>query len=172
MEYNEKYTGEGQDTTQGQEEMQEQEGMQTIEFTSLEDLLSQDIQEVARGEADVSLKNGKLIKLPIRAVGAEVTERIRKQCTRHVQTRTGRFAELDELRYNCLLIAEGTDTTRTNIRWNDPALAKKVGVKTPAPEFVIPKVLSVGGINELSLKIAALSGTNIPFDDMVDAAKN
>lgn len=145
---------------------------QTLEFASLEDLLNQNINEVARGEAEVKLKNGKAIKLPIKAVGADVVERIRKQCTKHVQTRTGRFSELDELRYNCLLIAEGTDETRTNIRWNDPELAKKVGVRTPAPEFIIPKIISVGGINELSLKIAALSGTDIPFEDMVEAAKN
>lgn len=146
---------------------------QVLEFASLEDLLQEDISQRATGEVEIELVNGKDIKLPLQAISPDEEQAIRKRATKYVNgKRGGRFAETDDLLYNCLVIAKATDTNRTNINWNSKDLADKVGARIPAPEFIIPKFLSLGGIGTAVEAITELSGIKDTFDVQVEAAKN
>jgi 4-hydroxy-3-methylbut-2-en-1-yl diphosphate synthase IspG/GcpE len=143
----------------------------TVQFSTLEDLLSTDI-ETTRDQVEVELRGGKKIILPIISVDPDVEADIRKKCTRYIKDKTQRFPVVDDLKYNCLMINAATDTERTTIRWNDKKLAEKVGAMAAAPLEVIPKVLSLGGIVKAIEKISEISGLKQSFDELVEEAKN
>lgn len=141
-------------------------------FASLDDLLSVNPDDAKYSEENVELVNGKVIKLPIKSITADKEAEIRKAATKYITTPKGRFPQLDDLRYNVLIIEAGTDSNRTDINWKDPNLAKKLGAPVPNPEFTIPKLLSLGGLSKASLAIIELSGLDSSFEDKVEAVKN
>lgn len=142
------------------------------EFLCLEDLLQVNANDRQKGKAEIELVNGKTVCIPIQAVTADEEAAIRKRATRSIPTKRGRVQETNDLLYNSLLIAKATDQSRTNLNWQSKELAEKVNAKVPAPEFIIPKFISIGGIIELVDKITSLSGLKDDFDDQVDAVKN
>lgn len=142
-----------------------------VEFVSLNDVLNENL-DLVTGEVDVELVNGKVIKLPIKAITAETEAAIRKKCTKYVQTKQGRFPELDDAKYNAKIIEAGTDSSRTNLDWGSQELATKVGAVVPAAEFTVPKVLSLGGIVKAAEEITRLSGLDIPMNEAVEAARD
>lgn len=142
------------------------------EFLSLEDLLEINTNERPIGEINVELVNGKLVKLPIKSVTADEEKAIRRQATKIVRTNRERFEDTNDLVYNSLLIDKATDKDRTNLNWRSKELAEKVGAKTPSPEFIVPKLLSLGGIIEAVQEITKLSGIKDDFEKQVEAVKN
>ncbi|KIV55055.1 hypothetical protein AM501_26870 [Aneurinibacillus migulanus] len=144
---------------------------ETVQFSSLEELLSTDI-DTTRDQVTVTLRGGNEITLPIVSVDPDVEAAIRKKCTKYLKDKAQRFPVIDDLKYNCLMIDAATDTTRTTIRWNDKKLADKVGAMIATPIEVIPKVLSLGGIVKAIERISEISGLNQNFDEMVEEVKN
>ncbi|MED0679704.1 hypothetical protein P4S83_17715 [Aneurinibacillus thermoaerophilus] len=138
---------------------------QTIEFISLEDILNEDLSAVST-EIPVQLINGKYTKLKIKSITQEQEAKIRKRCTRYEGGKRGMKTPVinDEL-YNPLIIAAATE-----VDWG--MFAEKVGATVPAPEFIIPKVLSIGGIVHAVQEIQRISGLDEDMDELVKAAKN
>ncbi|GED16760.1 phage tail assembly chaperone [Aneurinibacillus migulanus] len=138
---------------------------ENIEFISLEEILSEDLNVVTE-EVPVQLINGKYLKLEIKSITQEVEAKIRKRCTRYEGSKkSARTPVLDDALYSSLLIAEAT-----NVDWG--MFAEKVGAKVPAPEFIIPKVLSLGGIVQATQGITRISGLDEEMEDLIAAAKN
>lgn len=138
---------------------------ENIEFVSLEEILSEDLNFVTE-KIPVQLINGKYLQLEIKSITQEAEAKIRKRCTRYEGSKKSvRTPVIDDVLYHPLIIAEATD-----IDWG--MFAEKVGAKVPAPEFIIPKLLSIGGIFHAVQEIQRISGIDEEMDDLVRAAKN
>ncbi len=149
--------------------------LQKKQFASLEDLFGVDTDDRVRGEKKVQTIDGNYIELPLKSIDADVAQSIKKASTRKIPQGKGvpMLEELNEAKYNALMIAAATDETRTNINWKSPELAQKVKAPTPAPEFVVPKILSLGGIVAATQYIIELSGLGQDsMEDEIDAVKN
>ncbi|WP_319618303.1 phage tail assembly chaperone [Bacillus cereus group sp. BfR-BA-01700] len=134
--------------------------LQKKQFASLDDLFGVNTDERVRGEVQVQTIDGKYIVLPMKSVDADEAQKIRKASIKKIPQGKGApmLEELNETKYNALMIAAATDETRTNINWSSPELQKKVGAPVPNPEFIVPKILSLGGIIKAADFIVELSG--------------
>ncbi|EOV9528858.1 hypothetical protein ACN5TA_004012 [Bacillus cytotoxicus] len=143
-------------------------------FASLEDLFSVNVDDRVRGEAQIQAINGHMLSIPFKSITAEEEQSIRKAATKRIKQPNGQFLEVqDEQKYNALLIATATDETRTDIKWDSPELAQKIGVPVPSPWLIIPKMLSLGGIVTATQYIIELSGLgNNSFEEDIEAVKN
>ncbi|MFY0147812.1 phage tail assembly chaperone [Bacillus cytotoxicus] len=143
-------------------------------FASLEDLFSVNVDDRVRGEAQIQAINGHMLSIPFKSITAEEEQSIRKAATKRIKQPNGQFLEVqDEQKYNALLIATATDETRTDIKWDSPELAQKIGVPVPSPWLIIPKMLSLGGIATATQYIIELSGLgNNSFEEDIEAVKN
>ncbi len=136
-----------------------------IQFVSLEDILSEDLSVVTE-KIPIQLINGKYIELEIKSITQEEEVKIRKRCTKYEGSKKGvRTPVLDEVLYSSLMIAAATD-----VDWKK--FAEKVGAQVPAPEFIIPKLFSMGGIVRATQGITRLSGIDEDMEDLIEAAKN
>lgn len=149
--------------------------LQKKQFASLEDLFGVDTNERVRGEVKVQTIDGKYFVLPMKSIDAEEEQKIRKTSTTKIPQKKGLppLEQMNEAKYNALMIAAATDETRTNIDWKSPELAKKVGAPVPNPEFIVPKFLSLGGIVKATQYIVELSGLGQDsMEEEIDAVKN
>ncbi|AYF06337.1 hypothetical protein MLA2C4_11845 [Bacillus mobilis] len=149
--------------------------LQKKQFASLEDLFGVNTDERVRGEVKVQTIDGKYFVLPMKSIDAEEEQKIRKTSTTKVPQKKGLppLEQMNEAKYNALMIAAATDETRTNIDWKSPELAKKVGAPVPNPEFIVPKFLSLGGIVKATQYIVELSGLGQDsMEEEIDAVKN
>ncbi len=150
------------------------EAVAKSKFASLEDLFGVNVEDRVRGEEKIQAINGNRLAIPFKSITAEEEQNIRKAATKRVKQPNGQFLEVqDEQKYNALLIATATDETRTDIRWDSPELAQKVGVPVPSPWLIIPKMLSLGGIVTATQYIIELSGLGSgSFESELEDVKN
>ncbi|EMA6344885.1 hypothetical protein U3450_003943 [Bacillus cytotoxicus] len=143
-------------------------------FASLEDLFAVNVDDRVRGEVQIQAVNGHMLSIPFKSITADEEQNIRKAATKRIKLPNNQFQEVqDESKYNALLIATATDETRTNIKWDSPELAQKIGVPVPSPWLIIPKMLSLGGIVTATQFIIELSGLgNNSFEEDIEAVKN
>lgn len=145
------------------------------QFASLDDLFAVNTDDRVRGELEVQTIDGKYIVLPMKSVDAEEEQNIRKSAIKKIPQGKGKppLEQMNEAKYNALMIAAATDETRTNIDWKSPELAKKVGAPVPNPEYIVPKILSLGGIVKATDYIVELSGLGEgSAEDEIDSVKN
>ncbi|MGD2273217.1 phage tail assembly chaperone [Bacillus wiedmannii] len=150
-------------------------GLARVQYASLDDLFAVNTDERVRGEVKVQTIDGKYIVLPMKSLDADTEQKIRKTSTTKVPQKKGLppLEQMNEAKYNALMIAAATDETRTNINWSSPELQKKVGAPVPNPEFVVPKILSLGGIVKATQFIVELSGLGQDsMEEEIDAVKN
>ncbi|MEH0979231.1 hypothetical protein AB1I92_07825 [Bacillus mobilis] len=149
--------------------------LQKKQFASLDDLFGVNTDERVRGEVKVQTIDGQYLVLPMKSVDADEEQKIRKTSTTKVPQKKGMppLEQMNEAKYNALMIAAATDETRTNIDWKSPELQKKVGAPVPNPEFVVPKILSLGGIVKATQYIVELSGLGQDsMEDEIESVKN
>lgn len=150
-------------------------GLAKVQYASLDDLFAVDTDDRVRGDITVQTIDGKYLKLPMKSVDAEVEQKIRKTSSTKIPQKKGLppLEQMNEAKYNALMIAAATDETKTNINWSSPELQKKVGAAVPNPEFIVPKILSLGGIVKATQFIVELSGLGQDsMEEEIDAVKN
>ncbi|MDM5193546.1 hypothetical protein QUG02_11215 [Bacillus hominis] len=149
--------------------------LQKKQFASLDDLFGVNTDERVRGKVKVQTIDGQYIVLPMKSLDADTEQKIRKTSTTKIPQKKGMppLEQMNEAKYNALMIAAATDETRTNIDWSSPELQKKVGAPVPNAEFIVPKILSLGGIVAAAQYIIELSGLGQDsMEEEIEAVKN
>jgi hypothetical protein len=115
------------------------------------------------------VKDGKPVEWELKAVGSELDEAIRKECTKKVPIsgKRGQYTqETDTDKYICKLCV--ATTVYPNL--NDAALQDSYGVK--CGEDLLKKMLKPGEYTEYKAKVMEANGFDMSMDDLVDEAKN
>lgn len=133
------------------------------EFVTLADLLDIDVTNRRAGSVKMMAIDGKWFDIPINALDADEESKIRKQAIRKLNGPRGQITEeLDELKYNCLIIDKALDSRRTAMSFRSMELASKLGLPVAAPEMIIPKLFATISVADASREVISLSGLDEP----------
>ncbi|MGX8177314.1 phage tail assembly chaperone [Exiguobacterium artemiae] len=133
------------------------------EFVTLADLLDIDVTNRRAGSVKMMAIDGKWFDIPINALDADEESKIRKEATRKLAGPRGQITEeLDDLKYNCLIVDKALDSRRTEMSFRSAALASKLGLPVAAPEMIIPKLFAMVSVADASREVIALSGLDEP----------
>mgnify|MGYP003536505769 FL=1 len=115
------------------------------------------------------VKDGKPVEWELKAVGSELDESIRKECTKKVPIsgKRGQYTqETDTDKY----IGKMCVATTVYPNLNDATLQDSYGVK--CGEDLLKKMLKPGEYTEYKAKVMEVNGFDMSMDDLVDEAKN
>lgn len=146
------------------------EGM--TEDQIIEQLLGK--SEAPKGFYRIPRKN---LEIDMQGLMADKVYKLREQCTVKKKVKGRMESELDEERFNCLLIAEATIGLRVVIQkktettekkaiefsgWGDKRLMSKLS----GPDQVVKKLLLAGELDALGSIVLDLSGYNTDLEDV------
>jgi len=153
-----------------------------IELTSFEGMTEDQIIEQLLGNSDTPKGFYRIkrlhLEIDLQGLMASKVYALREQCTIKKKSKGRTEIELDEERYNCLLISEATtglrvvtqeatETTEKKViefsGWSDQKLMKK---KFSGPDQVVKRVLLAGELDKLGNEILDLSGYNTELEDV------
>jgi hypothetical protein len=102
------------------------------------------------------------IPITLKGLGEEV-DRIEKQCTFEIKSKSGTIKERDDELFDLSLLVAAT----VSPNWNDPSLLSKY--KASGPEQVVKKLLLTGERSQLGSIVLDLSGYG---EDAIEEIKN
>ena len=112
-------------------------------------------------------ENGKPYEWELRALNADESEQIRRECTRRVKVKGNQYTmEID----NEALAIKMMVASIVFPNLNDKALQDSYGVM--GAEQVLKKMLNVGEYSVLSNKISEINGFGESMDELVEEVKN
>ncbi|MBO5704548.1 MAG: phage portal protein [Alphaproteobacteria bacterium] len=112
-------------------------------------------------------ENGNPYEWELRALNAEESEQIRRECTRRVKVKGNQYTmEID----NEALAIKMMVASIVFPNLNDKGLQDSYGVM--GAEQVLKKMLNVGEYSVLSNKISEINGFSETMDDLVEEVKN
>lgn len=112
-------------------------------------------------------ENGKPLEWELRALDAEESEQIRRECTHRVKVKGNQYTmEID----NEALAIKMMVASIVFPNLNDKGLQDSYGVM--GAEQVLKKMLNVGEYSVLSNKISEINGFGESMDDLVEEVKN
>ncbi|WP_290779452.1 phage tail assembly chaperone [Exiguobacterium sp. UBA5002] len=145
------------------DEASQDEVVQEKKYVSLSDLMDIDISNRRAGSVKMMSIDGKWFEIPITALNADEESKIRKEAIKKKHGPRGQITEeLDELKYNSLIVDKALDSRRTPMSFRSPELASKLGLPVPLPELIIPKLFGTVSLADASREVIALSGLDEP----------